>query len=121
MVKRLSAGEIHLPEPKSLPGSSFDPLSICPLGDEIFPLKTWFMRPHPGKMLQEDQCVYNYRQSCPRRVIENAFDILVTRWRIFNTPINVSVEIVEKYAMAAVTLQNYLRQIEKQLIVRLVL
>ena len=121
MGKRLSAGEIHLPEPKSLPGCSFDLLYIYLLGDEIFPLKTWFMRPHPGKMLQENQCVYNYRQSRPRRVIENTFDILVTRWRIFNTPINTSVEIVEKYVMAAVVLQNYLRQTEKQLIVRLVL
>ena len=54
MGKRLSAGGIHLPEPKSLPGCPFDPLSIYLLRDEIFLPKTWFMRAHPGKMLQED-------------------------------------------------------------------
>ena len=54
MGKKLSAGGIHLPEPKSLPGCPFDPLSIYLLRDEIFLLKTWFMRAHPGKMLQED-------------------------------------------------------------------
>ena len=79
------------------------------------------MRPHPGKMLDEDQSVCNYRQSRPRRVIENIFGILVARWRIFNTLINASVEIVAKYVMVAVVLQNYSRQTEKQLIVRLVL
>ena len=79
------------------------------------------MRPHPSKMLQEDKSVYNYRQSRRRRVLENSFAILVARWRIFDTPINASIEIVEKYVMAAVVLRNYLRQTEKQLIVRLVL
>ena len=122
MEKRLFVGEIHLPEePKSLPGCPFDPLSIYLFGEKIFLLKTWFMRLHPGRILQEDQSVYSYRQSRPRRVFENTFGILVARWRIFNTPINASVEIVEKYVMAAVVLQNDLRQTEKQLIVRLVL
>ena len=121
MEKRLFMGEIYLPEPKSLLGCPFDPLYIYLHGDEIFPLKTWFMRPHPGEMLDEDQSVCNYRQSRPRRVIENTFGILVARWRIFNTLINASVEIVAKYVMVAVVLQNYSRQTEKQLIVRLVL
>ena len=111
MGKRLFLGEIDLPQPKSLPGCPFDPVFIYLLGDEIFSLKMWFMCPHPGKMLQ----------SRPRRVIENTFDILMARWRIFNTPINASVEIVEKYVMATVVLQIYLRQIGNQIIVPLVL
>ena len=79
------------------------------------------MRSHPGKMLQEDKSVYNYRQSRPRRVFEKTFGILVARWRIFNTPINALAEILKRYVMAAVVLQSYLRQTEKQLVVRLVL
>lgn len=67
------------------------------------------MHLYPNKMLQEDQSVYNYRNSCPRRGIENTFDILVASWSIFNTPINASFEIVEKYVKAAVVLHNYLR------------
>ena len=63
-------------------------------------------------MLQEDQSVCNYRHSHPRHVIENTFDILLTRWRNFHTPINASVEIVEKYVKAAVLLHNYLRPTE---------
>ena len=54
MGKRLSAVEMHLPESESLPGCPFDSLSFYLLGDEIFSLKTWLMRPYPGKVLQEN-------------------------------------------------------------------
>ena len=37
---------------------------------------------------------------------------MTTRWRILNNPINASVEIIEKYVMAIVVLQNYLRSTE---------
>ena len=88
MGKKISADKVHLPESKSLPGCPFDPLPFYLLGDKIFSLKAWLMRLYPTKMLQEDQSIYNYRHSLPRRIIENAFGIFVERWRIFNTPIN---------------------------------
>ena len=81
------------------------------VGDEIFPLKTWLMRPYPGQ-LTEEQRVFNYRLSRARRVIENEFGLLVARWRIFHTPINATVEHVESYVQAAVALHNYLGQTE---------
>ena len=110
--KILSAGEVHLPEPKNLPSSPFDSLSFYLLGEEIYPLKTWLIHLHSSKMLQEDQSVYNYWHSRPRSVIENNFNILVTTWRISNTLINDSLKIVEKYVNAAVVLHNCLRQTE---------
>ena len=84
------------------------------VGDEIFPLKPWLMRPYPGK-LPEPEKVYNYRQSRARRVIENAFGILRARWRIFSHPIKASVENTERYVMACLCLHNYLRQMENSL------
>ena len=84
------------------------------IGDEIFPLKPWLMRPYPGK-LPEPEKVYNYRQSRARRVIENAFAILRARWRIFSHPIKASVENTERYVMACLCLHNYLRQTENSL------
>ena len=84
------------------------------VGDEIFPLKQWLMRPYPGK-LSEPERIYNYRQSRARRVIENAFGILRARWRIFSRPIKASVENTERYVMASLCLHNYLRQTENSL------
>ena len=57
------------------------------VGDDIFALKTWMMKPYAGKSLSVEQRIFNYRLSRARRTIENAFGILVARWRIFRGPI----------------------------------
>ena len=103
-------GKMKLPSPENLDGCKFKPLPYFMLGDEIFPLKPWLIRPYPGLNMSEEQRVYNYRHSRCRRVIENAFGILVARWRIFLTPIRASVDNVEKYVLACLALHNYLRQ-----------
>ena len=107
--KKFQSGDVDLPNPKHLLGCSFDPLPYYLVGDEIFPLKTWLMRPYPGK-LTEEQRVFNYRFSRARRVIENVFGILVARWRIFHTPIVASIENAESYVLTTLALHNYLRQ-----------
>ena len=43
-------------------------------------------------------------------MIENAFGILVSRWRIFRQPIEASPEKFEKFTLAAIALHNYSRQ-----------
>ena len=71
------------------------------------------MRPYPGSTLTEKKSVYNYRHSRARRVIENSFGILVSRWRIFNTPIHAKPKNVKKVVLAAMAFHNYLRQTDK--------
>ena len=66
------------------------------------------MRPYPGT-LEMEQRIFNYRLSRARRTIENAFDILCARWRIFYTPIRAKVENVENFVLACLSLHNYLR------------
>ena len=85
------------------------------VGDEIFQLKDYLMRPYPGTKsgkLPVDQAVFNYRLSRARRVIENCFGILVARWRLFRRPIRADTENVTSYILAAVALHNYLQQTE---------
>ena len=91
MGKRFERETIVLPEPTDLPGCNFSPLPYYLLGDEIFPLKHWLIRPFPGKSMTEEHRIYNYRHSRARRVIENTFGILTARWRIFSTFIKVAV------------------------------
>lgn len=82
------------------------------IGDDIFPQKSWLMKPFPGKGLHEHQRVYNYRLSRARRTIENAFGILSAKWRIFRKPIKANVDLVDKITKASVCLHNYLRLTE---------
>ena len=77
--------------------------------DEGLPMKSYQIRPYPGKNLTEDQAIYNYRLSRARRVIENIFGILAARWRIFRRPIRAGIDTVEKIVLATVCLHNYLR------------
>ena len=96
-----------VPPEENVKNSTFE-LPYYLVGDEIFPLKTWLMRPFPGK-LTEEQRIFNYRLSRARRVIENTFGILVARWRLFRGPIRADRENVLRYVLAAISLHNYLR------------
>ena len=93
--------------PSHLHECSYSPLPYFLLDDEIFPLKSWLLRPFPGRNLPKNERVYNYRNSRARRTIENAFGILSARWRILLTPIRASVQNVEKFTCACLALYNY--------------
>ena len=43
------------------------------VGDEIFPLKEWLMRPYPGGNASEEEQICNYQHSRAQQSIENAF------------------------------------------------
>nr|XP_047135232.1 putative nuclease HARBI1 [Hydra vulgaris] len=90
--------------------SEFDP-KVPPVlnGDDIFSLKTWLMKPYPGKNLTVQQRVFNYRLSRACRTIENSFGILAARWRIYRSPIKAKPLKVEHIIKATVCLHNYLR------------
>ena len=66
------------------------------------------MKPYPGKNLNQCQRIYNYRLSRARRTTENAFGILVAKWRIFRRAIRANVTLVEKIVQATICLHNYL-------------
>ena len=61
MGRRLEEERMNLPTAEDLDGCSYKPLPYYLLGDEIFPLKPWLIRPFPGKNMTEEERVYNYR------------------------------------------------------------
>ena len=96
---------LGIPAPSKLRSCNFDLLPYFFVGDEIFPLRTWLMRPLQGK-LDDNKRIFNFRLSRARLTIENTFGVLAARWRIFYTPIRASVENVEKYTLACLALHD---------------
>ncbi|XP_070392388.1 uncharacterized protein [Dermacentor albipictus] len=105
--KRLHEGKLNLPRAAKLPGSE----RVCPhvfVGDEAFQLRPDFMRPLPGTRTKAEEIIFNYRLSRARRCIENAFGILVSRWRIYERQMNLQPENVESVVKATCILHNFL-------------
>ena len=107
--RALNSAELGLPSAdSSVPGLGEFP--YCFVGDEAFPLRGYLMRPYPGRHLPLHQRIFNYRLSRSRRIIENAFGILVARWRIFRQPIIASPENTKSFVKACVALHNFLQK-----------
>lgn len=93
-----SAGQVNIPPPKEIVADA-PILPFCLLGNEVFGLKAWLTTPYLGKSagnLSYSQEIFNYRHSLARRIVKNAFGILVARWTILKTTLEVSIPTVAK-------------------------
>ena len=94
-------------EPENVNDSDFK-LPFVFVGDDAFPLKTNLVKPYSAFHLYLEKPVTNYRMSRAKRIIENTFAILATRFHIFRRPIVASVETVESVSKCCIALHNYL-------------
>ncbi|XP_067215723.1 uncharacterized protein [Linepithema humile] len=97
---------MHLPAPSAISTRHNVPYVI--VADEAFQLNSFTMRSYPSKNLTKQQRIFNYRLSRARRVVENAFGILVSRWRIYQRPLNTSLQTSDAIIKATVCLHNLL-------------
>ena len=72
-------------------------------------LKTWLMKRYGKRMLTREERIANYRISKGRRVVENAFGILVSRFRVMRTTIELLPKTVREVVFTCVVLHNILR------------
>lgn len=80
------------------------------IGDEAFSLHKHFLKPFPQRNVTKERKIFNYRLSRARRVSENAFGILASTFRIYQTPINLSVKNIDYMVLATCVLHNFLRK-----------
>jgi len=81
------------------------------VADDAFPLRTDMIKPFRQADLNTyEKKIYNYRVSRARRIVENAFGILASRFRIFHTDINIDLNNIESVVMASCALHNYLTE-----------
>ena len=98
---------LFIPSPTEIPGCPV-PVPYSFVADEAFPLRHYMMRPYPGRHLDDEKRIFNYRLSRARRTIENAFGILAARWRIYRRSIQASPDKVTEIVKATCCLHNYL-------------
>ena len=79
---KIEDGSIGIPDSES-PGIGGPKVNFFILGDDAFPLKLWLMRPYSSGTTDLKEMVYNYRIRRGRTVVENAFGMLTSRFRIF--------------------------------------
>nr|XP_022907522.1 protein ALP1-like [Onthophagus taurus] len=112
---KLVNGTLNLPKPENVEGTQFT-LPYVFVGDEAFPLLPNLMKPYPRKKLNPDERIFNYRQSRARRIVENAFGIMSSRFGVFKTDISLSVDKVDCIVLACCASYNFLRDESKHYI-----
>lgn len=99
---------LNIPSDKPVPGIEGN-LPYFLLGDDAFGLTKYLMKPYPQSGLTKKEHIYNYRLSRARRMIENTFGILTSRFRIHHQEINMAPDAVDQMIQATVLLHNMLR------------
>ena len=106
-------GNLHVPAPKALPRyPQGGALPDCIVVDEAFPLRMDLLRPFPRvkgeARLPYAKTIFNYRLSRARRIVENAFGILVQCFRVYDRRLCMDDHHVIKIVNATCVLHNYL-------------
>jgi Plant transposon protein. len=77
------------------------------VADDAFPLQSHIMKPYPFNS-QGSMRIYNYRISRARRIVENAFGIMSSIFRVLRKPILLAPERVDSVVLAVCSLHNWL-------------
>lgn len=80
------------------------------VADEAFGLGPHLMRPFPVRTLTHERRVFNYRLARARRVVENAFGIMASRFRLFLTAINMAEYKWNYIILSCCILHNFLKR-----------
>lgn len=76
------------------------------MADEAYPLIINLMRPFAQRQLNNMKIIYNYLQSCARRIVECAFGILTKRFNVFENKMLVHPDKATVITQAACVLHN---------------
>lgn len=104
--QKLLARTLNVPQPE-LPPQGRVRLPYTFIADDAFALSPFLMKPYTHETNNVDERIFNYRLSRARRVVENAFGILSSRFRVLKTTIALEPCKVEDIVLACCTLHNF--------------
>ncbi len=108
LKRALNDRSLNLPPPACVEGIPKALINYHMVGDDAFALTTNMMKPYPHRHMDKPQRIFNYRLSRTRWVVENAFGILASRFRVFLTTIKLSPERVTYLILASCCLHNFM-------------
>ena len=111
LKRRIEDGRIGVPDPAPITQGGPDVPYVI-LADDAFALKahkTLWQKDVNEPMLTREERIANYRISRGRRVVENAFGILVSSFRVMRTTIELPPATVREVVFTCVVLHNILR------------
>ena len=105
--KKLKDGSLDLPSPAHLLRTTTT-LSFPFVADEAFSLHNNLMRPYPGKNLSNRQRLFNHRLSRARQMVQNAFGVMASHFRVFRKPLFVQSHVADALVLACTIFHSYL-------------
>ncbi|XP_045482780.1 putative nuclease HARBI1 [Harmonia axyridis] len=108
LFRNLETNTLNLPGPKPLPGTT-DPVNHFIIGDGSFGISKHVMKPYVRSNMTHKEKIFNYRLSRARRYIESTFGIMSNKFRVFHTPMAVSVKVSTNIVKACCILHNFIR------------
>lgn len=103
----LEENSVNIPGPQPLPGRE-KPMPFVIVADDAFAMKNYIMKPYPFRNQPAPNRIFNYRLSRARRIVENAFVLISTRFRILRRPIELTPEKATLVVTAICALHNFL-------------
>ena len=106
--EKIEDGNFWTPPPEPLEDGGPD-LHFFLLGDDAFALMPWMVKPYSQRQLTREERIANYRISRDRRVVKNAFGILVNHFRVLLGTMEQRPRVVRDVMFTYVVLHNMLR------------
>ena len=104
--KKLLQGELNIPPPSE----TDEGLGFIFIGDEAFALDENMVKVYAQKTLTYERRIFNYRVCRARNVVENAFGLIASKFRVLLTAIHLEPLKVNTIVMAICTLHNFLKR-----------
>lgn len=109
LYRKLEQKDLHIPPPQVLQVPYTTDVPYFILADKAFALNDYTLKPYEGTPERGSiERIFNYRLSRARRVVENAFGVLSSLFRVLRKPMLLEPEKATKVVLATIYLYNFL-------------